>query len=236
MKNETLTFNTANGEATAYVAIPENGNGKGVIVIQEYWGLNDHIKDIANRYAEEGFLAVAPDLYRGRLAKDSEAATALMKNLEIEDGLNTIENALEKAQEKYGVQKFGITGFCMGGTYAMHAACKLEGLSGAAAFYGDFPEELVLKQLKMPALFVSGTKDKWINPEKVGELERIARENYLPIESLKYEADHAFFNDTRPQVYDEAAARHVWAKVIKFFNKNLESVTVELNEIHPDEP
>lgn len=235
MKNETLTFDTANGEATAYAAIPEKGNGKGVIVVQEYWGLNDHIKDIANRYAEEGFLAIAPDLYRGRLAQDKDAAAALMQNLEIEDGLNTIENALEKAQEAYGVQKFGITGFCMGGTYAMHAACKLEGLSGAAAFYGDFPEELILKQLKMPALFISGTKDGWINPEKVRELERIARENYLPIESVKYEADHAFFNDTRPAVYDKEAAQDAWAKVIKFFDKNLENVEPELNEIHPDD-
>lgn len=237
MKNENLKFNTANGESTAYVAVPENGNGKGVIVVQEYWGLNDHIKDIANRYAEEGFLAVAPDLYRGRVTKDKNEASKLMQNLEIEDGLNTIESALEKAREEYGVQRFGITGFCMGGTYAMHAACKLEGLSASAPFYGDFPEADVLKQLKMPVLFVSGTKDGWINPEKVAELERVADENYLPIDSVKYEADHAFFNDTRPEVYDKAAAQDAWAKVIDFFDTNLDTNSVELNEIHAqDEP
>lgn len=234
MKNETLKFNTAHGEATAYAAIPDNPNGKGVIVVQEYWGLNDHIKDIANRYAAEGFTAIAPDLYRGRATKDKEEAAKLMKNLEIEDGLNTIESALEKARETYDVQKFGITGFCMGGTYAMHAACKLEGLSAAAAFYGDFPEEEVLKNLKMPVLFISATKDGWINPEKVRELERIADENFLPIDSVKYEADHAFFNDTRPEVYDREAAEDAWAKVIDFFNTNLETVSVQLNEIHPD--
>ena len=235
MKNETLKFNTANGESTAYVAIPDKPNGKGIIVVQEWWGLNEHIKDIANRYAEEGFTAVAPDLYRGRLAKTPEEAGTLMKNLEIEDGLNTIESALEKARENFDVDRFGITGFCMGGTYTMHAACKLEGLSAAAAFYGDFPEEIILKQLKMTVMFVSGTKDKWINPEKVGELEQIARENFLPIDSVKYEADHAFFNDTRPEAYDEAAARDAWKKVLDFFNKNLETVEVELNEIHPED-
>ncbi|MGI8556409.1 MAG: dienelactone hydrolase family protein [Pyrinomonadaceae bacterium] len=234
MKNETLKFNTAHGEATAYAAIPDNPNGKGVIVVQEYWGLNDHIKDIANRYAAEGFTAIAPDLYRGRATKDKEEAAKLMKNLEIEDGLNTIESALEKARETYDVQKFGITGFCMGGTYAMHAACKLEGLSAAAAFYGDFPEEEVLKNLKMPVLFISAKKDGWINPEKIRELERIADENFLPIDSVKYEADHAFFNDTRPEVYDREAAEDAWAKVIDFFNTNLETVSVQLNEIHPD--
>ena len=235
MKNETFKFNTANGESTAYVAIPEKENGKGVIVVQEYWGLNAHIKDIANRYAKEGFLAVAPDLYRGRTTTDKEEAAKLMQNLEIEDGLNIIESALEKAIEKYGAQKFGITGFCMGGTYTMHAACKLEGLSAAAAFYGDYPEELVLKGLKMPVIFISATKDAWINPEKVRELERLAAENFLPVESVKYEADHAFFNDTRPAVYDEQAAHDAWAKVIDFFDKNLETVTVELNEIHADD-
>jgi carboxymethylenebutenolidase len=235
MKNETIEFSTANGESTAYVAVPEKANGKGVIVVQEYWGLNDHIKDIANRYAEEGFLAVAPDLYRGRATKDKDEAAKLMQNLEIEDGLNTIECALETAKEKYEVEKFGITGFCMGGTYAMHAACKLEGLSAAAAFYGDYPKEEILKLLKMPALFISGTKDAWINPEKVAELERIARENYLPIESVKYEADHAFFNDTRPEVYDKEAAQDAWKRVNEFFNKNLETVAVELNEIHPED-
>ncbi|MGI8469274.1 MAG: dienelactone hydrolase family protein [Pyrinomonadaceae bacterium] len=237
MKNETIKFNTANGESTAYAAIPENENGKGVIVVQEYWGLNDHIKDIANRYADEGFTAIAPDLFRGKLAKDKEEAAKLMQNLEIEDGLNTIESALVKAQENYGVQKFGITGFCMGGTYAMHAACKLEGLSAAAAFYGDFPDEQTLKGLKMPVVFISATKDGWINPEKVRELERIADENFLPIDSVKYEADHAFFNDTRPEVYDKAAAQDAWAKVIEFFDTNLETASAELNEIHAnDEP
>lgn len=236
MKNETLQFNTANGASTAYVAIPDDeASGKAVVVVQEWWGLNEHIKDIANRYAKEGFIAIAPDLYRGKLAKDAEEAGKLMHNLEIEDGLNTIESATEKAREKYDIETFGITGFCMGGTFALQAACKLEGFSAAAPFYGDIPEEFDLKGLKCPVIFISGTKDQWINPEKVGELERIARENFLPVESVKYEADHAFFNNTRPEVYDEEAAKDAWGKVIAFFNENLTKEPVRLNEIHPDE-
>ena len=234
MTNETIQFNTANGASTAYVALPEEKTDKAIILIQEWWGLNDHIKDVANRYAGEGFIAIAPDLYRGKLAKNAEEASKLMNALEIEDGLNTIESATEKAREKYEIELFGITGFCMGGTFALQAACKLEGISAAAPFYGDIPEEFDLKALKCPVIFISGTKDQWINPEKVGELEKIAKENFLPVESVKYEADHAFFNNTRPEVYDEKAAEDAWKRVIAFFNENLTKQSPELNEINPD--
>lgn len=223
MKTETLQFDTGRGATTAYAAMPEeiDSDRKAVVIIHEYWGLNDHIKDIANRYADAGFIAVAPDLYRGKIAANSEEATKLMSALELEDGLDTIKDAVVEAQRKYETFHFGITGFCMGGTYALQAVCHLEGLSASAPFYGDIPDEMTLKGLKAPVLFVSGTKDKWINPAKVAELERIAKDNTLPVKTIKYEADHAFFNNTRPEVYNEEAAKDAWTKVINFFNENL---------------
>lgn len=221
MSSETLSFNTAGGETTAYVAAPEGDGKKAVLLIQEWWGLNDHIKDIADRYAEEGFIAIAPDLYRGTLAKDSGEAGELMQALAIEDGLDTIKNAMDAAREKYGISHFGISGYCMGGTFALRAACELEGISAAAPFYGDIPPEDILKNLKAPVIFVSGTKDAWINSEKVGALEDAAERYELPVTSVKYEADHAFFNNTRPEVYDETASRDAWALVIGFFNDKL---------------
>lgn len=223
MKKETLNFATAGGATTAFTAMPDEITEatKAVILVQEWWGLNDHIKDIATRYAEEGFIAIAPDLYRGTIAASPEEAGKLMQNLEIEDGLNTIDEAMKAATENYGIKEFGITGYCMGGTYALQAACKLEGIHAAAPFYGDTPDEFTLKGLKCPVLFISGTKDGWINTEKVGELVGIAKANNLPIESVAYEADHAFFNDTRPEVYDEAAANDAWKRVLEFFEKNL---------------
>jgi carboxymethylenebutenolidase len=144
-----------------------------------------------------------------------------MHELQIEDGIDTIRNAIDKARNSYGISHFGITGFCMGGTYALRAACELEGLSAAAPFYGDIPEEDVLKNLTVPTIFISGTKDKWINPEKVAQLEDAAERYELPVTSVKYEADHAFFNNTRPEVYDETAARDAWALVVGFFNDKL---------------
>jgi len=103
----------------------------------------------------------------------------------------------------------------------LRAACELEGLSAAAAFYGDIPEEDVLKKLRIPTLFISGTRDGWITPEKVAGLEDAVERHELPLTSVKYDADHAFFNDTRPEVYDATAARDAWALVVGSFKDNL---------------
>lgn len=221
MKSQTLSFSTANGDATAYVARPDAETNKAVFVIQEWWGVNDHIKDIANRYADEGFIAVAPDLYRGKVAKNADEASKMMHALKTEDGLDTIANAVTKARESLGLSHFGITGYCMGGTFALRAACEIEGFSAAAPFYGDIPEENILTKLKIPAIFISGTRDQWINPQKVAAMEDVVERNELPLTSVKYDADHAFFNDTRPEVYDQSAARDAWAMVVGFFSDNL---------------
>ncbi len=90
-----------------------------MILIQEWWGINDHIRDIAGRYAKEGFLCVAPDLYRGKLAKNADEAAKMMQGLAIEDGLETIRAAIDETKRNYNVQKIGITGYCMGGTFAL---------------------------------------------------------------------------------------------------------------------
>lgn len=223
MNTRTLNFSTSNGDTTAYVAIPDGvgADTPAVLLIQEWWGLNDHIKDIAGRYADEGFIAIAPDLYRGKIATNPDEASKMMHDLQIEDGIDTIRNAVAAAREEFGNSHFGITGYCMGGTYALRAACEVDGISAAAPFYGDIAPEEVLKGLDVPVVFVSGLKDAWINPEKVGELEAAAEKYALPVEVLKYDSDHAFFNDTRPEVYDEAAAKDAWAKVTGFFRDKL---------------
>ncbi len=221
MQTKGLFFDTKGGATTAYVAAPEEPTTKAVLVIQEWWGLNEHIKDIAGRYADEGFIAIAPDMYRGKLATNSDEAGRMMKELTSEDGLDIIENCVEAARAEHGLSHFGITGFCMGGTFALLAACELEGFSAAAPFYGDIPSEDILQKLRTPTIFISGTKDGWINSDKVGLLEDAAEKYELPIHSVKYDADHAFFNNTRPEVYDETAAKDAWALVIGFFNDKL---------------
>jgi len=221
MQTEMLSFDTANGPTHGYAALPDNSNGKAIILIHEWWGLNDHIKDIAGRYADEGFVAVAPDLYRGKVAADPAEAGEMMNALPIDDGLDTIKNAIDAASLAFDISHFGITGYCMGGTFALRAACELEGLSAAAPFYGDIPADDILQKLTTPVIFISGTRDGWINPEKVAQLEDAAERFELPVHTVKYEADHAFFNNTRPEVYDADAAKDAWALVIGFFNDKL---------------
>ena len=221
MVSKTLNVSTANGDTTARVVTPAGGSNKAVVIIHEWWGVNDHILDIAGRYADEGFVAIAADLYRGRTTKDKAEAGKLMHDLAIDDGIDTISRTIAVASEELGISHFGITGYCMGGTFALRSACEVEGVSAAASFYGDIPDEEALEKLTVPTLFISGTRDEWINPEKVALLEMAAEKFELPITSVKYNADHAFFNDTRPEVYDQTAASDAWALVIGFFKDKL---------------
>ena len=222
MKTESLDLATSRGATTAHVANPESNTTAAIILIQEWWGINDHIRDIASRYAAEGFVCVAPDLYRGKLAKNTEEASAMMHSLKIEDGMETIKAALAEAKAKYNVTQVAITGYCMGGTFALRAACEISELKAAAPFYGDIPEDAVLRQLRVPTLFIAGKRDAWINTKKVSDLESAARKYDLPLEVISYDADHAFFNDTRPEVFDANAAKDAWAKVLDHFRKNLD--------------
>lgn len=222
MNAESLNLSTSRGATTAYVTRPHEKVAAGVLLIQEWWGINDHIRDLARRYADEGYLCVAPDLYRGRVTKDKEEASALMHALEIDDGLETIRAALDAAEETYGVNKFAITGYCMGGTFALRGACEMSELKAAAPFYGDIPEEDVLQKLRVPTLFIAGKRDAWINQGKVNGLKEVAAKYNLPVEAISYDADHAFFNDTRPEVYNPEAAKDAWAKVQAHFRKYLE--------------
>ena len=220
MRVSSLNVNTTQGSTTAYVDRPEHDDSStAVILIQEWWGINQHIRDIASRYADEGYNCVAPDLYRGRVAQNAEEASTMMHALTIEDGMETIRRSVDGARETFGFEQFVITGYCMGGTFALRAACEIPELKAAAPFYGDIPEEGVLKNLSVPTLFIAGNRDSWITPEKVNGLRSAASHFGLPIEVVSYDADHAFFNDTRPDVYNEAAAKDAWQRVLRHFER-----------------
>src|SRR3954463_10330523 len=181
MNVESLNVSTSRGATAAYVARPDEQTNAAVILIQEWWGINDHIRDLAGRYARAGYLCVAPDLYRGRVTKDADEASALMHALEIDDGMETIRKAMAAAELTYDVQQFSITGFCMGGTFAMRAACEIPELKAAAPFYGDIPEEDILRKLSVPTLFIAGKRDAWINEDKVKALKETAAQFGLPV-------------------------------------------------------
>jgi carboxymethylenebutenolidase len=221
MKVESLNLSTSGGDTTAYVTRPQDGATNAVILIHEWWGINQHIRDLAGRYAGAEYNCVAPDLFRGRVTQDKEEAAALMHALAIEDGIETIRAAIDAAKKTYGFDRFAITGYCMGGTFALRAACDLAELRAAAPFYGDIPEGGVLKRLTVPTLFIAGKRDAWINEAKVNGLKEIAEKHNLPVEVVSYDADHAFFNDTRAEVYNPEAAKDAWRRVLEHFQMHL---------------
>ncbi len=224
MKTETLNLSASKGATTAVVARPEKETTAAVLLIHEWWGITDHVRDVAGRYASEGFLCIAPDLFRGKTTTDSQKAAKLMHELDTVDGMETIRQAVMEATRTYKVQQIAITGFCMGGTFALRGACEIEELAAAAVFYGDIPEEKVLAKLKVPTLFFAGTRDSWISPKKVSVLKEAAHKYDLPLDVVSYDADHAFFNDTRPEVFNAAATADAWQRVLKFFREHLVDV------------
>ena len=220
---ERTTFVAGTRSVDGYLARPSTGAvSAAIIIVHEWWGLNRHIEEIAERYAAEGFLAAAPDLYHGKSTKDAAEAGKLMSSLDqraaLED-LNVVSNELRATS---GIEAVGITGFCMGGTFALLLPCHTR-LEASVPYYGDVPEDTsILANLSCPVFFIGGEKDEWINVAKMKRLEAALAEHKKPGEVRIYkDAPHAFFNDTRVEVYRETDARDAWQRTIDFFNKHL---------------
>ncbi len=211
--------------ASGYL-IGAGGDGKcaAVIVIHEWWGLNDHIKDVAGRFADEGYIVLAPDLYDGKVTKDAEEAGRLMSGLDCGRALAILNGAIEylKAQGRADGVQIGVTGFCMGGTYALLLACHSSSIKAVAPFYGDIASDDELKNLSAPILYIGAENDFWITVDKMSRLESgLARFGKQAEVKVYSGVGHAFFNDTRPEAYSQEASEDAWGRVIGFFAKHL---------------
>ena len=216
------------GSAVAFEARPSGaGAYPGVIVVQEWWGLNDHIRDVAQRIAAEGFVTLTPDLYKGRVTKDPNQASAWMAALDREEAMRILLGTLRFFQEKEPIyaEHIGVVGFCMGGSYALLLACRTPALKVAVPFYGDHPDPIdQVKNIRCPVLFIAGGKDRWINAPKVQKLKEAFQQYGVHGEVRIYpDADHAFFNDTRPDVYNPAAAQDAWTRALGLLSRTLKS-------------
>jgi carboxymethylenebutenolidase len=210
-------------EVNAFVARPAGvENAPAVIIVHEWWGLNPHIEDVAGRFAREGFIAVAADLYAGKTTRDAQEASKLMGALKQEDGLARLQAVLGSLRKMPEVTSVGVTGFCMGGTFALLLACHAQ-VEASAPFYGDVPVDTTpIGKLSCPVLFIGAEKDQWITIEKMNRLDAALKQYGKEGEVRIYKgADHAFFNDTRPEVYRRTDAEDAWKSVIEFFNKHL---------------
>ena len=216
----------ANGRAApGYLAKPEAGSGPGVIVIQEWWGLVDHIKQVADRFAAAGFVALAPDLYHGDSTTSPDEAGRKMMALNIAEAGKDLAGAAEHllGLDVVTPKKVAALGFCMGGQLALLAATEHAGkISAAVDFYGIHPSvELDFAKLKAPVLAHFGKTDEFVKEEAAKELVAKIEAAGGKVEPHFYETGHAFFNDSRPEAYSEADAKPAWDRTLAFLNTHL---------------
>ncbi len=194
-----------------------------IVLVQEWWGLNAHIDSLAARLASEGFRVIAPDLYHGVTTTDPAEASRLMQALDTRAAVGEIGAAVAHAGgHERSNGKVGITGFCLGGALTFAAACHVKGLSAVVPFYGiPMPEKVDYSRVEAPILAHFALRDGWVTPEKARALETTLEGLGKDIRFEYYEADHAFVNDTRPDVYDPESARLAWSRTVEFFHKHL---------------
>lgn len=206
------------GSSRAYLADAGAGT-PGLVLIQEWWGLNPHICEVADRLAAAGFTTLAPDLYRGRVASSADEANHLMTGLDFGDATHQdLAGALSYLQARGS--KVGVTGFCMGGALTVAAAVHLPGYAAASCFYGIPPAAFAdPAKIAMPFQGHFADRDDWCTPAAVDGLQAALT---VPAELYRYPADHAFFNDKRPEVYDAACAQKAWERTLAFFHKHLD--------------
>ena len=225
MPGTMVEFESNGAAGSGYLAVPAAGGGPGVIVLQEWWGLVDHIKDVADRFAAEGFVALAPDLYRGESTTSPDDAGKLMMALDIGRVEKDLRGAVRYLQGHAAVTaaKVGTVGFCMGGQLSLYAACENPAVGACVVFYGIHPNvKPNLAALEAPVLGFFAERDAFVPPEAARQLERDLEAAGKSADVTVFDgADHAFFNDTRPDVYDAVRAAECWSRMLAFCREHV---------------
>lgn len=226
---QNVSFPSGSGQAHGYLAIPESGSGAGVVVIQEWWGLTDHIADIADRLAAEGFVALAPDLFGGQTAHDTDTAAELMMALPVDAAARDLAGAVDflLTHEAVTSSAVGAVGFCMGGGFVLTLAAQ-EGSRVAAAvpFYGVGPAVPTAYAGITAAVQGHYAEDDGFYPvtEARALEDQIRRESGAPVEFFYYPAGHAFHNDEDLLgTYDGDSAALAWSRTVAFLREKLAS-------------
>ena len=223
----TVRFGAKGGSEVAGEIAEPSGSAKApsVVLIQEYWGINAHVKSLVDRLAKEGFLVVAPDLYHGKIAKDASEAGKLMTALDTLVAVKEIAAAAAYLKEHpRGNGKVGVIGFCLGGALAFAAACHVEGLSAVVPFYGVPPADKVdYGKVTAPILAHFAKNDEWASVDKAQAIKKQIEATGTSMQLEVYDAGHAFVNDTRPEMFRPEAARDAWSRMLAFFRRHLEA-------------
>lgn len=225
---EIVEFPSNGTTGSGYLATPTQGAGIGLIVIQEWWGLVPHITDVCDRFAAEGFTALAPDLYHGRTVSEPDEAGKEMMAMDLGRAARDLGGAVDHllASDAVRGDGIGVTGFCMGGGLALVLATQRpDAVRACVPWYGVIPwpdAQPDWSALEAPVRGHYAELDAFFTPEKVAELEGRLRELGKDVELTVYPGvDHAFFNDTRPESYDEAAASLAWTRTLELLRAKL---------------
>jgi carboxymethylenebutenolidase len=220
-----IEFASGGETLRAYLALPPRGRGPGVVVLQEWWGLVDHIREVCDRLAREGFVALAPDLYRGATTADPGVAERLMMDLEIPRAARDLEAAVLAlvGHEAVNGGRVAALGFCMGGQLALYAASLTPRISAVVDCYGIHPNVRVdHAKIRAAVMGVFAERDAFVPPESAHQLEADLRAAGVRTEFVVFPGvDHAFLNDSRPDVYDAAVAQRAWGRILSFLRAGL---------------
>ena len=227
---KTVSFQRPDGQSVnGYLAEPDSGGGPAVVVIQEWWGLNDQIRGVADRLAAAGYTALVPDLYRGKSTLAAEEAHHLMTNLDFGDAASQDVRGAVQALKARGCAKVGVTGFCMGGALTVLALTMAPEADAGVVWYGYPPLEFVdAGKIQSPVLAHWATQDAAFAIDGVDALEARLRDAGVAYTGHRYLAHHAFANDAAQgpgriavTQYDAAWAQVAWDRTLRFFGRHL---------------
>lgn len=215
------TFEVRGGRAPGYLARPGSGKA-GVVVVQEWWGLVPHVEELVRRFAQAGYVALAPDLYHGKKTVEAEEAQHLMNQLDWSRAATEIAAAVVHLREHEGCARVGIVGFCMGGALAVIGA-SVAAVDSYVSFYGFPPEgSCNLAKVVSPGLLLFGEHEEFFDVLQAREFVAAQNARGVATELVVYpSAGHAFFNDHRPEVFEPAAAQDAWRRTTAFFDRVL---------------
>jgi carboxymethylenebutenolidase len=210
-----ITFPSSAGSASGVLVTPpdQGGGGKppGLVVLQEWWGINDQIQRVAARFAAAGFAVIVPDLYHGKVAQSAEEAGRMMKALDHGQAVQEIAGAVTHLRG-LGNGKVAVTGFCLGGALAFASAVHIRGLAAVVPFYG-LPGELDWAKVDAPIQAHFAQHDDWATSTGAQKIKDAVTS---PMDLYVYDAQHAFANDSRPEVYNAEAAEQAWDRALTF--------------------
>lgn len=224
MAGSAQQFESEGVQVSGYLAEPEGAPAAGVVVIQEWWGLNDDIRGIADRFAAEGYVAFAPDLYHGEVSSEPDEARKLAMALERDLAAREIDAVIAWLKRERGVAKVGVVGYCMGGGLTLATAVRPTSNVDATHVYygGGMPSPEQLATIHVPVMGSYGAEDQGIPVEQVDQLRRTLEEHGVPNDIKVYEgAGHSFFN--AGPAHNELAAQDSWHRTLEWFGRYLQN-------------